>query len=567
MNIKKKILMIAVGPVLMLGVISIFFISTQVRKAVTSEIEEAFKGTAAATLAAYDQNAGDYIQSTNGDIWKGSYNISKSESLVDKIKSNSGMDVTFFYGDERIMTSAKDANGDRVLGSRAGDKIVEKVLKGGEEYFSSAVSIEGELNYGYFMPVHQNNSDNQIIGMIFVGTNLKEKEAVVKLILGSISSSVIVVMLICIAVGIKLAGSMSRNIKKSIQMVGRLAEGNLDVWVDDKLLKKKDEIGELSRVTITLRDTMRSTIKEITDDAKALLEASQLLGTAADNTNGTMKDVRTAVSQVVDNSQLQAENSQSTSEQMKIMGDNITETSNEAELLSGNAASMQLSSEKASKTLLSLRQINEDVKKIIGEVQEQTNRTNESVKKIQAATTFINSVAEDTGLLSLNASIEAARAGDSGRGFAVVAEQIKNLSEQSNESSKEIEATAEVLRADSEKAVQAMQQMQEIIASQSESMQETQQVVAEVIEEIASSMKSIAQIKESSGRLEGARNEVLQAVEHLSEISAENLDSTKSTYEQTEIVADTFKQVYNNSADELKTIADKLVKSIEYFKM
>lgn len=566
MNIKKKILMIAVGPVLMLGVISIFFISTQVRKAVTSEIEEALKGTAAATLAAYDQNAGDYIQSTNGDIWKGSYNISKSESLVDKIKSNSGMNVTFFYGDERIMTSAKDANGDRVLGSRAGDKIVEKVLKGGEEYFSSAVSIEGELNYGYFMPVHQNNSDNQIIGMIFVGTNLKEKEAVVKRILSSISSSVIVVMLICIAVGIKLAGSMSRNIKKSIQMVGRLAEGNLDVWVDDKLLKKKDEIGELSRVTITLRDTMRSTIKEITDNAKALLEASQLLGTAADNTNGTMNDVRTAVSQVVDNSQLQAENSQSTSEQMKIMGDNITETSNEAELLSGNAASMQLSSEKASKTLLSLRQINEDVKKIIGEVQEQTNRTNESVKKIQAATTFINSIAEDTGLLSLNASIEAARAGDSGRGFAVVAEQIKNLSEQSNESSKEIEATAEVLRADSEKAVQAMQQMQEIIASQSESMQETQQVVAEVIEEIASSMKSIAQIKESSGRLEGARNEVLQAVEHLSEISAENLDSTKSTYEQTEIVADTFKQVYN-SADELKTIADKLVKSIEYFKM
>lgn len=566
MNIKKKILMIAIGPVLMLGIISIFFISTQVRKAVTSEIEEALKGTAAATLAAYDQNAGDYIQSTNGDIWKGSYNISKSESLVDKIKSNSGMDVTFFYGDERIMTSAKDANGDRVLGSRAGDKIVEKVLKGGEEYFSSAVSIEGELNYGYFMPVHQNNSDNQIIGMIFVGTNLKEKEAVVKRILSSISSSVIVVMLICIAVGIKLAGSMSRNIKKSIQMVGRLAEGNLDVWVDDKLLKKKDEIGELSRVTITLRDTMRSTIKEITDNAKALLEASQLLGAAADNTNGTMKDVRTAVSQVVDNSQLQAENSQSTSEQMKIMGDNITETSNEAELLSGNAASMQLSSEKASKTLLSLRQINEDVKKIIGEVQEQTDRTNESVKKIQAATTFINSIAEDTGLLSLNASIEAARAGDSGRGFAVVAEQIKNLSEQSNESSKEIEATAEVLRADSEKAVQAMQQMQEIIASQSESMQETQQVVAEVIEEIASSMKSIAQIKESSGRLEGARNEVLQAVEHLSEIAAENLDSTKSTYEQTEIVADTFKQVYN-SADELKTIADKLVKSIEYFKM
>ncbi len=272
------------------------------------------------------------------------------------------------------------------------------------------------------------------------------------------------------------------------------------------------------------------------------------------------------MSQVVDNSQMQAENSRDTSGHMQVMGENITETSKEAELLSVNASSMQLSSEKASKTLGDLRSINEDVKRIITEVQEQTNRTNDSVQKIHTATTFINSIAEDTSLLSLNASIEAARAGESGRGFAVVAEQIKNLSEQSNTSSKEIEATADMLSIDSAKAVQAMQQMQEIIASQSESMQETQKVVAEVIDEIASSMRSIAQIKESTGRLENARNEVLQAVEHLSDIAQDNLANTQNTYEQTEVVADTFKQVYN-SADELKTIADELVKSIEYFKV
>lgn len=359
---------------------------------------------------------------------------------------------------------------------------------------------------------------------------------------------------------------MSRNIKNSVELVGKMAGGDLNVWVDDKLLKKKDEIGDLSRVTITLRDAMQSTIKEITKNAKALLNASQLLGTAADNTNGTMDNVRIAVSQVVDNSREQAESSRNTSEHMRIMGDNITEASREAEMLTDNAASMQLSSEKASKTLLSLRDINEDVKRIIGEVKEQTDRTNESVQKIHTATAFINSIAQDTSLLSLNASIEAARAGESGRGFAVVAEQIKNLSEQSNKSSKEIEATADMLSADSEKAVSAMQQMQEIIASQSESMQETQKVVAEVIAEIESSMRSIAQIKESSGKLENARSEVLQSVEHLSEIAEDNLNSTKKTFDQTEVVADTFKQVYN-SADELKTIADELVKSIEYFKM
>ena len=566
MNIKKKILAITISPVLILGIVSMLFIVTMVKNSLIDEIEDELKGTAAATLAAYDQNTGDYIQSTNGDIWKGSYNVSKSESLVDRIKSNAGMDVTFFYGDKRIMTSAVDTNGERILGSTAGEKIVEKVLKGGEEYFSHAVSIDGTLNYGYFMPVYQNDSDNQIIGMVFVGTDKHAKDAVINKIIGSIATAVGVIMLICIAVSVKLATGMSKNIKSSVELVGKIAEGDLNVWVDDKLLKKKDEIGELSRVTITFRDAMQSTIKDITRNAKALLDAAQLLGTAADNTNGTMDNVRTAVSQVVDNSQMQAENSRDTSGHMQVMGENITETSKEAELLSVNASSMQLSSEKASKTLGDLRSINEDVKRIITEVQEQTNRTNDSVQKIHTATTFINSIAEDTSLLSLNASIEAARAGESGRGFAVVAEQIKNLSEQSNTSSKEIEATADMLSIDSAKAVQAMQQMQQIIASQSESMQETQKVVAEVIDEIASSMRSIAQIKESTGRLENARNEVLQAVEHLSDIAQDNLANTQNTYEQTEVVADTFKQVYN-SADELKTIADELVKSIEYFKV
>lgn len=566
MNIKKKILAITISPVLILGIVSMFFIVTMVKNSMLDEIEDALKGTAAATLAAYDQNTGDYLQSTNGDIWKGSYNISKSESLVDRIKSNTGMDVTFFYGDKRIMTSAVDDNGDRILGSTAGEKIVEKVLNGGEEYFSHAVSIDGTLNYGYFMPVYQNDTDNQIIGMVFVGTNKQEKDAVINRIIRSIATAVGVIMLICIAVSAKLATSMSKNIRSSVEHVGKIAEGDLNVWVDDKLLKKKDEIGDLSRVTITLRDAMQSTIKDITKNAKSLLDAAQLLGTAADNTNGTMVNVRTAVSQVVDNSQIQAENSRDTSEHMRIMGENITETSKEAEMLGGNAESMQLSSEKASKTLISLRDINDDVRRIITEVQEQTNRTNDSVQKIHKATAFINSIAEDTSLLSLNASIEAARAGESGRGFAVVAEQIKNLSEQSNKSSKEIEATADMLSVDSAKAVEAMQQMQEIIASQSESMQETQKVVAEVIDEIASSMKSIAQIKESTGRLESARNEVLQAVEHLSDIAQDNLANTQSTYDQAEVVADTFKQVYS-SADELKTIADELVKSIEYFKV
>ena len=566
MNIKKKILGITIAPVIILGLISMFLTTTMVRSAMLEEIEEALRGTAAATLAAYDQNTGDYLKTSNGDIWKGSYNISKSESLVDRIKGNTGMDVTFFYGDTRIMTSAVDANGDRILNSKAGDRIVEKVLQGGESYFSHAVSIEGTLNYGYFIPVYQNGSTDEIIGMIFVGTDKQEKDAVINKILGTISMAVCAVMILCIAIGMKLATSMSRNIRSSIEVVGKVADGDLNVWVEDKLLGRNDDIGDLSRVTITLRDAMKATIQEISQNAKRLLDASELLGTAADQTNGTMDHVRMAVNQIVENSTEQAQNSQNTSEHMRIMGENITETSAEVELLDDNAASMQQSSEKAAETLNNLRNINIEVERIIGEVQEQTNRTNDSVQKIHEATAFITSIAEETNLLSLNASIEAARAGESGRGFGVVADQIKKLSEQSNESSKEIEETAKTLSEDSAKAVEIMQQMQEIIMNQSASMQDTQKVVEEVIAQIGSSMQSIRQIKESTGHLENSRNEVLQAVSELSEIVQGNVDSTKKTYDETEEVVDTFKQVYV-SAEQLREIADELVSSIDYFKM
>ena len=555
-----------IGPVVLLGLLSIFFMLTTVRSSMMEEIEEGLKGTAAATLAAYDQNTGDYMESSNGDIWKGSYNISRSESLVDRIKDNTGMDVTFFYGDRRIMTSALDSNGDRILNSPAGERIVEKVLQNGEEYFSSAVSLDGVMNYGYFMPVYQNGSDDEIIGMVFVGTDKENKDAVVNGIIFGIGAAVCVAMILCIGVGLKLATSISHNIKKSISIMGKVAEGDLTVWVDDKMLKRKDEIGDLSRVTVKLKDTLKGILKGISENSASLLEASRALGNAADTTNGTMNEVQDAVSQVVANSTEQSKNSESTSENMRIMGEHITETSTEVDTLNQNAASMQKSSKKTADTLAQLCHINEEVERIIGEVKEQTDRTNVSIQKINTAMEFITSIAEETNLLSLNASIEAARAGESGRGFAVVADQIKKLAEQSNQSGHEIEETTKALMEDSAREMEIMQRMQEIITEQSGSMQETRASVSEVLKEIEDSMQSILQIRESTGRLAESRGEVMEAVEQLSQIAHDNVDSTQQTYTETQEVLDTFRQVYD-SAEQLKKIADELAESMQYFKM
>ena len=128
MSLRKKMLISSLMPVLLLALIVVVIANTAVRSTLIDRVQSSLEGTAVATLAAYDQNSGDYIQAKNGDIWKGSYNISQSEELLDTIKERSGMEVTFFYGDQRIMTSAVDKNGERILGSPAGEKIVDEIL-------------------------------------------------------------------------------------------------------------------------------------------------------------------------------------------------------------------------------------------------------------------------------------------------------------------------------------------------------------------------------------------------------------------------------------------------------
>ena len=246
MDLKKKILSVAILPILLLGTVTIIITLTQTKNALINEVQDSLRGTAAATLAAYDQNAGNYLRAENGDVWKGGYNISKSENLLDNIKEKTGMDVTFFYGKERIMTSAKDSNGERILGSPAGDVIVEKVLQDGEEYFSSAVSLDGTMNYGYYIPVYQKGTNTNPIGMIFVGTDKEVKNATINSILRIVIFSVIAVVMVCIVIAVIISMSITRSLKKGIGAVQKVAAGELGNPIDKTMLDRKDEIGDLA---------------------------------------------------------------------------------------------------------------------------------------------------------------------------------------------------------------------------------------------------------------------------------------------------------------------------------
>ena len=565
-DLKKKILSVAVLPVLLLGIVTIVITLTQVKSSLISEVKDSLSGTAATTLAAYNQHSGSYLRADNGDVWKGGYNISKSESLLDNIKEESGMDVTFFYGNERIMTSAKDRDGNRILGSPAGEKIVEKVLKGGENYFSSSVSLDGTLNYGYYIPVYQKGTDSEPIGMIFAGVDKQAKDNTINGIILMVLLSVIFVMAACIVIAVIMSVSITRSLQKGISEVQKVADGELGSPIEEKLLKRNDEVGDLAKAIDTLQKTLQNIVSKIAQSTDNIKMAANELGVTAKDTNYTMKQVEDAVSSISENITEQAKSTKTTTDNIVLMGDQIGRTSEEVGLLNQNADVMRKSSEQASYTIQQLRQINDKVKESINTITRQTNLTNESAQKIQAAIGIISSIAEETNLLSLNASIEAARAGESGRGFAVVASQIQKLAEQSNSSSCEIEEITNTLISNSDEAVEIMRQVHEIIDSQSQNMSDTENIVSKVMDGINTSLEKIEKIEYATEQLESSRNRIVETVEGLSDIAEQNAASTEETFAQTSQVSNTFEQI-EAKADQLKQIADELSDIMQHFQL
>ena len=565
-DLKKKILSVAVLPVLLLGIVTIVITLTKVKSSLISEVKDSLSGTAATTLAAYNQHSGSYLRADNGDVWKGGYNISKSESLLDNIKEESGMDVTFFYGNERIMTSAKDRDGNRILGSPAGEKIVEKVLKGGENYFSSSVSLDGTLNYGYYIPVYQKGTDSEPIGMIFAGVDKQAKDNTINGIILMVLLSVIFVMAACIVIAVIMSVSITRSLQKGISKVQKVADGELGSPIEEKLLKRNDEVGDLAKAIDTLQKALQNIVSKIAQSTDNIKMAANELGVTAKDTNYTMKQVEDAVSSISENITEQAKSTKTTTDNIVLMGDQIGRTSEEVGLLNQNADVMRKSSEQASYTIQQLRQINDKVKESINTITRQTNLTNESAQKIQAAIGIISSIAEETNLLSLNASIEAARAGESGRGFAVVASQIQKLAEQSNSSSCEIEEITNTLISNSDEAVEIMRQVHEIIDSQSQNMSDTENIVSKVMDGINTSLEKIEKIEYATEQLESSRNRIVETVEGLSDIAEQNAASTEETFAQTSQVSNTFEQI-EAKADQLKQIADELSDIMQHFQL
>ncbi len=396
------------------------------------------------------------------------------------------------------------------------------------------------------------------------------KEHVSDDFLGKVNVQVVFVIIVGLVFGAILGTIMSLLILKPINMLNKgIANlANLDFRAsgnEQKLAARKDETGTMARSIFKMREALMDIVEDLKKQSDFLNEAANNLSVNANETNNAVVQVERAVGEIADGANSQAEETQLATENVILIGDMVENTVGQVELLASNSSTMKKASDEAFEALKQLGATNDKTKAAIDKIYIQTHTTNESALKIKQAITMISEIAEETNLLSLNASIEAARAGEQGRGFAVVAAQIQKLAEQSNESAKQIEQISDSLINDSEEAVETMNTVRQIINEQSANVEKTDVEFGEVKTGIDSSLESVSLISNSMDKLDEARVKVVDVVSNLTAIAEENAASSQETLASVTEVTATVENVASQGK-ELKNVSDRLKQTINVFK-
>lgn len=570
MKLKGKILSLAIIPLVVLcaavSLISYFKVTSSMKGVVQKDLN-AVALSVEDSIVATAGEANNFFVDESGAFWNGEDNLSSEANmeLFDAIRDESGIDITVFFGDTRRLTTVLDANGNRVLGTQAGAAVVEKVLNGGQEYFAENVDVEGEPYFAFYLPYYGDDGAAPI-GMVFAGMKQADVEQGISEVIMIVVGVGIFLTVLCAVIALIMVNRIIKRIRSGMNVVQEVAGGNLAVKVKESDVKVRDEIGDISRSIADLQERLRNIVSSIDATCEKVRVSAISMDDNAELSSSHISQIDTAVNEIAQGASTQAEETQHTTENVIVMGDMIEKDDTEISHLNVNAAEMNQNGQNAIDTLKELEEINEKTKSAIDVIYEQTHTTNESAVKIREAVNLITDIAEETNLLSLNASIEAARAGEQGRGFAVVAGQIQRLAEQSNESAKKIEAIVVSLINDSDKSVEMMDGIRKIMAEQNEKVDKTSEMFGLLKNGIDQSVVAVNVIAESTKEIDRMRVGVVDASQNLTSIAEENAASAEETSAAVSELTGIMETIAKD-AGELRKLADDLYAEFKFFKL
>jgi len=420
----------------------------------------------------------------------------------------------------------------------------------------------------HYKPIY-NPEQSQVIGVFRISYDL---EWINSRILTMFANNAIILLLIVGFIAFVLyyfAVNLTRPVKRLAQEINRIADYDLSsstLKSDEKLLKKRDEIGQIANATVIMERNLVELITGIADNASHISSSSEELTAMSEQSSLSAEEVAKTIQEIADGATEQAKQTSDGATEIDALGRLVAHEKEIVQDLSKASDTVNALKDEGFEVLKDLQEKTLDNSRASDEVAKIVTETSESVVSIEAASAMIKSIADQTNLLALNAAIEAARAGEAGRGFAVVADEIRKLAEQSNNFAGEITSIIAELTSKTDIAVKKMEASKAVSKLQLHSLDATQNKFEGIAESIEKVKSVIEALNLSSDQMLDKKGQIIGIVDQLASISEENAASSEQASAAVQEQTSAMEQIASAS-ESLSKLAEDMQRNINRFKL
>lgn len=372
---------------------------------------------------------------------------------------------------------------------------------------------------------------------------------------------VVISILLSALIALTMSGTITSRIKKLMHALERFADGDLTANVN---LKCKDEFAVLANSTNHAMENIRELIAETGSLSDEVQNTANVVTANAQSLVNTSRDITCSISEIEDGLTQQAADTQSCMNQMEILSDKITQVSEHSERISAISTETQEIVTDGINVVQELSTNASETEQATGEIINSTADLQAATDSIVLIVDAINQIADQTNLLSLNASIEAARAGDAGRGFAVVADEIRKLAEQSADSANQIRTYVDDITNRTTVAVSYAEKSRTAVNAQLSQITRTVELFHSIGNQVTVLTDNLNNILSGIDEIQQTKYGTLQSIENISAIAQQTAASTQEVTANVTLQLTSLED-FNEQAKELIQTSNRLTESISRF--